>query len=185
MKICAIPGCGRPASGEHRYCGAHASRWQKHKNFDTPKKKTPEDRFWEKVQKTETCWNWKGAADQKGYGRFGIKQGLIVLAHRFSYELLVGPIPVGLTLDHLCRNPSCVNPAHLEPVTLSENLRRSTFHEKAKEWQAGITHCPKGHLLSGDNLYLHNGHRHCIKCDREATRVWRAKNKAEQNHPIE
>ena len=84
---------------------------------------TPEARFWSKVEKTETCWIWRGARDDKGYGSLGIN-GKILRAHRVSYEWLIGPIPEGLVLDHLCRVPPCVNPAHLEPVTQGENSRR-------------------------------------------------------------
>src|SRR3954468_18429534 len=79
------------------------------------------ERFWAKVEKTAECWNWTGYTLSSGYGRFrgrraGNDTASKVLAHRFSYELLIGPIPPGLVLDHLCRNTSCVNPAHLEPV---------------------------------------------------------------------
>ena len=78
-------------------------------------------RFWAKVDKTETCWLWTGG-QSAGYGRFGFKGRPNLGAHRFAYELLVGPIPPGLDLDHLCRVRNCVNPDHLEPVTRRENL---------------------------------------------------------------
>jgi len=85
------------------------------------------------------CWKWSGARMPCGYGRFqvdtvkagGRKRPSGVLAHRYAYELFVGPIPAGLTIDHLCRNTSCVNPEHLEPVTLSENTRRQLAAQKA------------------------------------------------------
>jgi hypothetical protein len=78
-----------------------------------------------------------------------------VRAHRYVYERLVGPIPAGMTLDHLCRNRACVNPAHLEPVTGPENTRRAVALQ---------THCLRGHPLSGPNLYCRNGRRHCREC---------------------
>jgi hypothetical protein len=87
-------------------------------------------RFWSMVDREHPtgCWLWLGAPNQSGYGAFtrtltpGVKRR--VLAHRFAYELLVRPIPEGLTIDHLCEQTLCVRPGHLEPVTNSENLRR-------------------------------------------------------------
>src|SRR5271167_976762 len=88
-----------------------------------------EARFWPQMNRTDTCWLWKGFL-HNGYGHIRDKNWKIQLAHRVAYELLVGPIPVGLTIDHLCHNTDdtckggstcphreCVNPAHLEPVT--------------------------------------------------------------------
>ena len=85
------------------------------------------DRFWPKVEFTGFCWNWTAGTSAKGYGcfRLGGHDGKRTSAHRVAYELLVGPIPDGLELDHLCRNRRCVNPDHLEPVTGDENKRRS------------------------------------------------------------
>src|SRR5688500_4996363 len=79
--------------------------------------------FWAKVDKTSTCWLWTGARHPLGYGhvRYGNRTSA---AHRVAWELINGPIPEGLTLDHLCRVPACVRPDHLEPVTHRENVRR-------------------------------------------------------------
>jgi len=71
-----------------------------------------------------------GYVSRYGYARFNIAPGQSVHAHRFAYEELVGPIPEGLDLDHLCRNKTCVNPAHLEPVTRAENVRRAHIARK-------------------------------------------------------
>jgi hypothetical protein len=89
-----------------------------------------EERFWAKVDKTEGCWLWKAAisggrrgAKERGYGYFGITSKNIVRAHRWSYEQAYGPIPRGLVLDHLCRVARCVRPEHLRAVTQAENIR--------------------------------------------------------------
>lgn len=80
-----------------------------------------EERFWSHVDASGDCWEWNGRSDE--YGRFGLN-GKVLLAHRFVWELLVGPIPDGMTIDHLCRNRYCVNPGHLEVVSGTENIRR-------------------------------------------------------------
>jgi uracil-DNA glycosylase family 4 len=82
-----------------------------------------ESRFWAKVSKTDNCWYWLGWRDSWGYSRFDVA-GKKVRAHRFAYELLVGPIPTGMTLDHLCRHEACVNPSHLEALTVADHNRR-------------------------------------------------------------
>ncbi len=117
----------------------------------------PEVRFWAKVDKSGDCWLWTARLSHNGYGRF-VNQA----AHRTAYEMLVGPIPEGMQLDHLCRVRRCVNPSHLEPVTPRENLMRSE-NQVAKH--AAKTHCPHGHPYSGRNLYISpRGHRVCRAC---------------------
>jgi hypothetical protein len=91
------------------------------------------------------------------------------LAHRVSYELLVGPIPQGLQLDHLCRNRRCINPAHLEPVTSRENTMRG---ETVAAANASRDHCPSGHPYSDSNtIALGKGGRKCRECDRTRGRA--------------
>jgi hypothetical protein len=102
----------------------------------------------------------------------------MVQAHRFAYELLVGPIPEGLELDHLCRNHACVNPAHLEPVIHVENIRRGDTDAQGR-CNRDKTHCPAGHPLDEANTY-HNPHgwRACRTCNRESTARYRAERAA-------
>jgi HNH endonuclease len=126
-------------------------------------KRTPlsaAERFWTKVEKTETCWLWLASTDRDGYGRFGR-----TLAHRMAYELTVGPIPRELQIDHVCRVKRCVRPSHLEPVTSQENRRRFTVL---------ITHCPRGHPYDEENTYRHRGYRFCRACNRAAVRRYKA-----------
>lgn len=105
------------------------------------------DRFWRKVKfRSDDCWEWMAYRNQTGYGRIQVssKPKRQVVAHRVAYERLIGPIPVGLTLDHLCRNRWCVNPKHLEPVTHRENTRRSPIAPAAIN--ARKERCPRGHI---------------------------------------
>jgi hypothetical protein len=121
------------------------------------------ERFWSKVQKSDTCWLWTAGQNGQHYGMLR-RDGRMVSAHRVAYELTVGPIPKGLQLDHLCRTPPCVRPDHLEAVTPKENCLRG-ISPAAR--QAKQTHCIRGHPLSGANLYLQPsrpGERHCRTC---------------------
>lgn len=122
------------------------------------------------------CWLWTGTMVKGGYGRVH-HDNRLQLAHRVSYQLHVGrPIPAGLELDHKCRVRSCVNPAHLEPVTHRENCRRGVVGKMGAARQKAKTHCPKGHPLSGENLYLEpRGTRQCRACRRAANRASRAR----------
>ena len=115
------------------------------------------DKFAARVTPTDpiACWEWQGAiAAQTGYGTLGMRY-----AHRISYELHVGPIPPGMTIDHLCRNRPCVNPAHLEVVTLAENIRRAGILRRQDT-------CKRGHSFTDPtNLYHRSdGSRMCRSC---------------------
>lgn len=119
-------------------------------------KPTPEERFFVKVNAHGVCWEWTAFRNPEGYGMFGGggDGGRTHLAHRWSYAYLVGEIPEGLTLDHLCRNRACVNPDHLEPVTHAENCRRGGLRK----------YCKRGHVFADDFYVDGNGKRHCRPC---------------------
>ena len=136
-------------------------------------RKTDHERFWEKVNKTDTCWLWTGALSN-GYGTFGAK-GKSWGAHRYSY-LLVAEIPEGLHLDHLCRVRNCVNPEHLEPVTCKENIHRGIG--MPFQVNAAKTHCDKGHEFTPENTtlaHVNGGGRKCKACQAALHKAWSAK----------
>lgn len=127
------------------------------------------------------CWLWILAPDKDGYGSLK-RNRRTIRAHRFTYEQLVGPIPDGMELDHLCANKCCVNPQHLEPVTTLQNVQRmqnrvagarDRLGETSKARRDKRTHCPKGHSYSGDNLRTTSIQRVCRACARENMRAYR------------
>lgn len=131
-------------------------------------------RFWAKVVVTESgCWEWQASLTAGGYGQFYPKKSLPRRAHRVAYEALVGPIPEGLQLDHLCRTRRCCNPSHVEPVTSRENtMRGQNFAAR----HAAATHCPANHPYDGDNLRVRpTGRRACRECERQRVRAARAR----------
>lgn len=132
---------------------------------DYMKKKPIYDRLWNRSIDVDGCWIYTGSKSE-GYGRIRY-EGRNVPAHRLSYEFIVGEIPEGLMLDHLCRNRACINPDHLEPVTNKENILRGvgTGAINAKK-----THCLRGHELSGKNISIRTTRglrwRACLACER-------------------
>ena len=159
---------------------------------------TWQDRFWSKVDCSggaKACWLWTAGQNGNGYGYFHLN-GRHVLAHRVAYELLVGPLPQWnghkppeIQLDHICRVRHCVNPAHLELVTSSENVRRGKLPEKTEKRNAAVTHCPKGHEYTPANTrvawQLAGGRMvHSRKC-RECHRASEYKRKAAKRTPTE
>ncbi len=116
------------------------------------------------------CWLWQKGKTTAGYGTVRL-EGKTRYVHRLSYEAIIGPIPIGYDIDHLCRNTICYNPEHLEAVTHMENMSRGKHARK--------THCPKGHPYSGDNLYIGKQKRggtvarRCKECRRASCEAWR------------
>jgi HNH endonuclease len=136
------------------------------------------NRFEHYTERSDSCWEWRGGKRQ-GYACMwsAIARGNVAV-HRWSYEHYIGKIPKGLTIDHLCRNRGCVNPKHMEVVTLGENARRGAV-TGINVWAANKTHCPKGHPYDDENTYkTPNGGRACIECRRLATRIFMRKYRA-------
>lgn len=135
------------------------------------------DRLDSKIDKTSSCWIWNGKVDKTGYGSFGMrveKACRTRAAHKIVYETLVGEVPEGMQLDHLCRIPLCVRPDHLEVVTPRENTLRSNGIAAIN---ARKTHCVHGHEFTVENTYIHKkrGSRHCKACIKVATMKYQNK----------
>lgn len=160
MADCMVSDCDTAAK-TRGWCTRHYKRWHRYGNPTAGgalRIADPIERLHSRINKTDTCWLYTGQVNNKGYGVFAVgntKRG----AHVVVYELLVGPVPDGLELDHRCRVTLCVNPDHLESVTHAENQRRMGLAQ---------THCRRaGHPYTPDNTYRSpRGERRCRKCAR-------------------
>lgn len=121
----------------------------------------PEDIKQRSTPTSDGCWNWDLCVDRYGYGKWDGKK-----AHRLAYELFVGPIPPGLTIDHVCWNKRCVNPDHLRVLEHADNASRQR--------SAQATRCKNGHEFTAENTYWRTpnctGKRQCRACNRDAVR---------------
>lgn len=175
---CQIKGCDREHKA-HGWCKLHYDRWKKNghplvTSVKRPTEKTPKNRFYSYVSlpNEDGCMLWTGPT-VGGYGIFSIGYKR-TYAHRMAYQLLVGPIPEGLQLDHVkawgCRSTLCVSPNHLEPVTPAENNRRSNSVGAINRKK---THCPEGHPYDEANTRIYKGGRYCRACRREHAKKYR------------
>jgi HNH endonuclease len=168
-RTCSIDGCDRKHSGQG-LCSAHYQRWRLHGTTDLLTL-PPEERFWAKLRETaDGCWEFtEGTAN--GYGLYHVATKK-VYAHRFAYTALIGEIPAGLDLDHLCRNRLCANPWHLEPVTRGVNVLRGQTLAAANLLK---THCPQGHPYTPENLVRSEKKgRKCRTCVNARRRIYTA-----------
>ncbi len=154
---CSTEDCTK-ATHRAGMCGMHYQReWRARPKLNLSPQAKLEARFWAKVEKGAGCWEWTGSKC-KGHGHLGV-EGRTVYAHRFSYELLVGPIPEGLVIDHMCHNKACVNPGHLRAVTTKQNNEHRSgpnpnnksgvhgvhWRPDNKKWQVTIQAGPRRH----------------------------------------
>lgn len=163
-KICSLPDC----EATHRakgYCNPHYKRLVRHGDPLGKRTIIPEaERFWAKVDKCgdSACWNWTAGRTAQGYGGFHPAKYVTELAHRWSYKAAYGDLQSDLVIDHLCRNRTCVNPAHLEQVTDLENLRRGAGYALLNGMR---TTCINGHEYTSDNTYVApDGGPRCRRC---------------------
>lgn len=178
-RTCSIDECER-VHVAHGLCDAHYRQQRRGltikpvRSFDSD-----EERFWSKVDKTETCWNWTASTTLEGYGKFFLS-GRLSLAHRVSWAMQGKSIPAGMEMDHRCLNPSCVRPSHLRVVTCGQNMqnrprlssrnksgvRGVSWSKVSNKWQATVG-------LNGENH--HGGFFSSIEEADRAARDLRAK----------
>lgn len=181
--ICSIGDCGEAARG-HGFCASHLYRFRRYGDPQGSGRRytrgTDEERFWAFVEKNARsgCWLWTGGTVD-GYGAFNpASSKSTVRAHRYAYALVRSAVPGTLVLDHTCRVRRCVNPDHLEAVTVKENTLRGVGFSAMNLQKSA---CPKGHPYDDENTYVDKktGWRQCRTCRRERV--------AEQNrrHAVE
>lgn len=180
---CSIDECEQPAKARS-WCKTHWARWKRTGDplgIRQQERVDVLERIMRKVAKQDDgCWIFTGHLNNKGYGQVNLGQHEgRALVHRVVYERLVGPIPDGLVPDHLCRVPACCNPAHLEPVTHAENVRRGDTPAVQRARFEAMTHCGMGHPRTPENIRVtKTGQRRCRPCVNEWARRARERKKA-------
>jgi hypothetical protein len=164
---CSVEDCQR-VYRSRGLCSSHYNRRMRAGELEIVQPQRPDDeRFWSSVDAEGDCWEWTGSLHPSGYGQFRAKGKKMWRAHRYAWTELVGAIPRGMTIDHLCKRRSCVNPDHLEVVTSEENNARSGSFSAVN---ARKTHCKRGHEFTADNLYTQytkgRPGRLCKRCTR-------------------
>jgi hypothetical protein len=178
---CSVPDCTHPAR-KRGWCGTHYSRWRRTGDLSLRRITPAEDRerFLSKIDRRSQneCWPWLGTILNTGYGQF-VARGRKFMAHRYSYEVHVGPIPDGLTIDHVaawgCTRLDCVNPSHLEPVTMGVNVLRGTA---VSAINAAKTGCSEGHEFDATKVVKGRVERFCRACSNQKQRERLARSKA-------
>lgn len=168
MGICKVEGCGKPMLARG-WCTKHYQRWKIHGRTDNRGKlelgSPPEVRFFALVKKAKNgCWLWQAHRSPSGYGDFKVRRKTW-RAHRWAYQHFVAPIPDGFHVHHRCASTNCVNPEHLECVSLEEHAQTRLYTLKKR--------CPKGHPYKKGNMYFGpTGHPRCRTCVLEAMKKW-------------
>lgn len=160
---CSVEGCPTGA-WQTGMCQKHYTRMRRTGTTELLRP-TEAERFWSKVNKSGECWEWAGYRSESGYGQFSVTGRRMVGAHKWAYEEAHGKIASGLHIDHLCRNPPCVRPEHMEAVTPRVNTIRGISPAAENYYK---THCVRGHLFDRENTYMKYGKwRICRECRRE------------------
>lgn len=162
---CSIDGCENKHDARG-YCKSHWKRWKRYGDPNAtvrrgrpPLTLTKKEYFWERVSKSDNCWFWTGAKDANGYGRIKLSTQKIELAHRYSYELHKGPIGKGMSIDHLCHTPSCVNPSHLREATHQQNMwNRRGARVDSKTSVRGVHFRPETNKYYAEFVYKKKRH---------------------------